>query len=124
MRVVAPKGYDTPRNEIQGPSFHFTQSHAFPETRPQWSSGRSRHRAGGSLQFETTDSTEDPPFRSHPTNWIREDVISSLNMDLSCLLKRFHLPDSDYCSCGGMWHAVYLYSVLAYEEPSAKLQEW
>ncbi|GBL55600.1 hypothetical protein AVEN_49485-1 [Araneus ventricosus] len=38
-----------------------------------------------------------------PTNWIREDVIFFSQHDpFPACLKRFHLSDSDYCSCGGI----------------------
>ncbi|GBM54819.1 hypothetical protein AVEN_6245-1 [Araneus ventricosus] len=37
-----------------------------------------------------------------PTNWIREDVIFSQHGPFPAYLKRFHLSDSDYCSCGGI----------------------
>ncbi|GBM86843.1 hypothetical protein AVEN_225064-1 [Araneus ventricosus] len=36
-----------------------------------------------------------------PTNWIGEDVIFfSQHGPFPAYLKRFHLSDSDYCSCG------------------------
>ncbi|GBN03923.1 hypothetical protein AVEN_137994-1 [Araneus ventricosus] len=68
-----------------------------------------------------------PSVSLRPTNWIREDVIFfSQHGPFPAYLKRFHLSDSDYCSCGGigtsLCHGVYLYSVLAYEEASAKLR--
>ncbi|GBN42337.1 hypothetical protein AVEN_269110-1 [Araneus ventricosus] len=68
-----------------------------------------------------------PSVSLRPTNWIREDVIFfSQHGPFPAYLKRFHLSDSDYCSCGGtgtsLCHRVYLYSVLAYEEVSAKLR--
>ncbi|GBN25184.1 hypothetical protein AVEN_247189-1 [Araneus ventricosus] len=37
-----------------------------------------------------------------PTNWIRGDVIFCQHGPIPAYLKRFHLPDSDYCSCGGI----------------------
>ncbi|GBM69443.1 hypothetical protein AVEN_206535-1 [Araneus ventricosus] len=43
-----------------------------------------------------------------PTNWIREDVIFfSQQGPFSAYLKRFHLSDSDYCSCGGIGTALH-----------------
>ncbi|GBN58969.1 hypothetical protein AVEN_252843-1 [Araneus ventricosus] len=37
-----------------------------------------------------------------PTNWIREDIIFfSDHSPFPAYLKRFHLSDSDKCSCGG-----------------------
>ncbi|GBM65694.1 hypothetical protein AVEN_87117-1 [Araneus ventricosus] len=44
-----------------------------------------------------------PSVSLHPTNWIREDVIFfSQHGPFPAYLKRFHLSDSDYCSCGGI----------------------
>ncbi|GBM78048.1 hypothetical protein AVEN_44578-1 [Araneus ventricosus] len=38
-----------------------------------------------------------------PTNWIRGDVIFfSQHSPFPAYVKRFHLFDSDYCSCGGI----------------------
>ncbi|GBM80825.1 hypothetical protein AVEN_33432-1 [Araneus ventricosus] len=43
-----------------------------------------------------------------PTNWIREDVIFfSQHGPFPAYLKRFHLSDSDYCSCGGIGTALH-----------------
>ncbi|GBM06654.1 hypothetical protein AVEN_190873-1 [Araneus ventricosus] len=68
-----------------------------------------------------------PSVSLRPTNWIRDDVISfSQHGPFPAYLKRFHLCDSDYCSCGGigtaLHYAMYLCSVLAYEEASSKLR--
>ncbi|GBN90615.1 hypothetical protein AVEN_109467-1 [Araneus ventricosus] len=70
--------------------------------------------------------TSCPQLVSVPLTGLERMLSSSLNM---AYLKRFHLSDSDYCSCGGigtactsLCHGVYLYSVLAYEEASAKLR--
>ncbi|GBO00476.1 hypothetical protein AVEN_75016-1 [Araneus ventricosus] len=63
-----------------------------------------------------------------PTNWIREDVVFfSQHGPFPAYLKRFHLTDSDYYSCGGIGTAhhyttMYLHSVLAYEVASSKLR--
>ncbi|GBO03647.1 hypothetical protein AVEN_191761-1 [Araneus ventricosus] len=44
-----------------------------------------------------------PSASLRPTNWIREDVIFfSQHGPSPAYLKRFHLSDSDYCSCGGI----------------------
>ncbi|GBN41187.1 hypothetical protein AVEN_29210-1 [Araneus ventricosus] len=44
-----------------------------------------------------------PSVGLRPTNWIREDVIFfSQDGPFPAYLKRFHLSDSDYCSCIGM----------------------
>ncbi|GBN00418.1 hypothetical protein AVEN_8974-1 [Araneus ventricosus] len=43
-----------------------------------------------------------------PTNWIREDVIFfSQQGPFPAYLKRFHLSDSDFCSCGGIGTALH-----------------
>ncbi|GBN14526.1 hypothetical protein AVEN_138423-1 [Araneus ventricosus] len=42
-----------------------------------------------------------------PTNCIREDVIFSQQGPFPAYLKRFHLSDSDYCSCGGIGTALH-----------------
>ncbi|GBN97508.1 hypothetical protein AVEN_68025-1 [Araneus ventricosus] len=47
-----------------------------------------------------------PSVSLRPTNWIR-GMFSSLDMDLPAYLKRFHLSDSDYCSCGGIGTALH-----------------
>ncbi|GBN80298.1 hypothetical protein AVEN_157467-1 [Araneus ventricosus] len=71
-----------------------------------------------------------PSVSLRPTNWIREDFIFfSQHGPFPTYLKRFHLSDSDYCSCGGigyatlLCHGVYLYSALAYEEASVQIKE-
>ncbi|GBO05215.1 hypothetical protein AVEN_241260-1 [Araneus ventricosus] len=44
-----------------------------------------------------------PSVSLRPTNWIREDVtFFSQHHPFRAYLKRFHLSDSDYCSCGGI----------------------
>ncbi|GBL88640.1 hypothetical protein AVEN_195636-1 [Araneus ventricosus] len=49
------------------------------------------------------------PSVSHPpNNWNREDVIFfSQHGPFPAYLKRFHLSDSDYCSCGGIGTALH-----------------
>ncbi|GBO03353.1 hypothetical protein AVEN_52153-1 [Araneus ventricosus] len=43
-----------------------------------------------------------------PTNWIREDFIFfSQHGPFPVYFKRFHLFDSDYCSCGGIGTALH-----------------
>ncbi|GBO25398.1 hypothetical protein AVEN_105200-1 [Araneus ventricosus] len=43
-----------------------------------------------------------------PTNWIREDFIFfSQHGPFPAYFKRFHLSDSDYCSCGGIRTALH-----------------
>ncbi|GBM61488.1 hypothetical protein AVEN_163880-1 [Araneus ventricosus] len=49
-----------------------------------------------------------PSVSLRPTNWIREDVIFfSRHSPFPAYLKRFHLSDSDYCSCGGISTALH-----------------
>ncbi|GBN75987.1 hypothetical protein AVEN_183020-1 [Araneus ventricosus] len=49
-----------------------------------------------------------PSVSLRPTNWIKEDVIFfSQHGPFPAYLKRFHLSDSDYCSCGGIGTALY-----------------
>ncbi|GBN19268.1 hypothetical protein AVEN_235189-1 [Araneus ventricosus] len=44
-----------------------------------------------------------PSVSLRPNNWIREDVIFfSQHGPFPAYLKRFHLSDSDFCSCGGI----------------------
>ncbi|GBN35160.1 hypothetical protein AVEN_243886-1 [Araneus ventricosus] len=44
-----------------------------------------------------------PSVNLHLTNWIRQDVIFfSQHGPFPAFLKRPHLSDSDYCSCGGI----------------------
>ncbi|GBN20467.1 hypothetical protein AVEN_107426-1 [Araneus ventricosus] len=44
-----------------------------------------------------------PSVSLRPTNWIREDVIFFCQHGpFPAYLKRFHISDSDYCSCGGI----------------------
>ncbi|GBN20440.1 hypothetical protein AVEN_165494-1 [Araneus ventricosus] len=48
-----------------------------------------------------------PSVSLRPTNWIREDVIFfSQHGPFSAYLERFHLSDSDYCSCDGIGTAL------------------
>ncbi|GBN95763.1 hypothetical protein AVEN_83615-1 [Araneus ventricosus] len=69
---------------------------------------------------------------SSPTNWIREDVIFfSQHGPLPAYLKRFHLSDSDYCSCGGIGTALHYATECIYtvswhmRKPSPNFeQEW
>ncbi|GBN81548.1 hypothetical protein AVEN_41261-1 [Araneus ventricosus] len=63
-----------------------------------------------------------PSVSIRPTNWIREDVIFfSQHVPFPSYLKRFHLSDSDYCSCGGIGTTLH-YAAEAYEEASAKVR--
>ncbi|GBO34334.1 hypothetical protein AVEN_235128-1, partial [Araneus ventricosus] len=48
--------------------------------------------------------TSCPQSVSVPLTGLERMLSSSLNMDL--YLKRFHLSDSDYCSCGGIGTAL------------------
>ncbi|GBM30570.1 hypothetical protein AVEN_27608-1 [Araneus ventricosus] len=49
-----------------------------------------------------------PSVSLRPTNWIREDVIFfSQHGPFPYYLKRFHLSDSDYCSCGRIGTALH-----------------
>ncbi|GBM68664.1 hypothetical protein AVEN_255391-1 [Araneus ventricosus] len=48
-----------------------------------------------------------PSVSLRHTNWIREDVIFSQHGPFPTYFKRFHLSDSDYCSCGGIGTALY-----------------
>ncbi|GBL93437.1 hypothetical protein AVEN_184708-1 [Araneus ventricosus] len=48
-----------------------------------------------------------PSVSLRPTNRIREDVIFSQHDPFPAYLKRFHLSDSDYCSCGGIGTALH-----------------
>ncbi|GBN95474.1 hypothetical protein AVEN_142201-1 [Araneus ventricosus] len=73
-----------------------------------------------------------PSVSLRPTNWIREDVIFfSQHGPFPAYLKRFHLSDSDYCSCGGIGTAVHyatecIYTVSWYmRKPAPNFeQEW
>ncbi|GBN03654.1 hypothetical protein AVEN_33916-1 [Araneus ventricosus] len=73
-----------------------------------------------------------PSVSLRPTNWIREDVIFfSQHGPFPAYLKRFHLSDSDYCSCGGIGTALhyateYIYTVSWYmRKPAPNFeQEW
>ncbi|GBO12904.1 hypothetical protein AVEN_57991-1 [Araneus ventricosus] len=48
-----------------------------------------------------------PSVSVRPTNWIREVVILfSQHGPFPAYLKRFHLSDNDYCSCGGIGTAL------------------
>ncbi|GBM07498.1 hypothetical protein AVEN_100705-1 [Araneus ventricosus] len=51
--------------------------------------------------------TSCPQVSLRPTNWIREDVIFSQHGPLPAYLKRFHLSDSNFCSCGGIGTALH-----------------
>ncbi|GBN84818.1 hypothetical protein AVEN_173995-1 [Araneus ventricosus] len=49
-----------------------------------------------------------PSVSLRPNNWIREDVIFfSQHGPFPAYLKRFHLSDSDYCSCGEIGTALH-----------------
>ncbi|GBL94175.1 hypothetical protein AVEN_163502-1 [Araneus ventricosus] len=49
-----------------------------------------------------------PSVSLRPTNWIRYDVIFfSQYGPFPAYLKRFHLSDSDHCSCGGIGTALH-----------------
>ncbi|GBL78400.1 hypothetical protein AVEN_42912-1 [Araneus ventricosus] len=69
-----------------------------------------------------------PSVSLSPANCIREDVIFSENGPLPAYFIRFHLSDSDRCSCGGTGTALHCAmecdprSVLAYEEARVKLR--
>ncbi|GBM89556.1 hypothetical protein AVEN_259334-1 [Araneus ventricosus] len=43
-----------------------------------------------------------PSVSLRPTNWLGEDITFFSQHGLKTYLKRFHLSDSDYCSCGGI----------------------
>ncbi|GBN27077.1 hypothetical protein AVEN_158764-1 [Araneus ventricosus] len=59
-----------------------------------------------------------PSVSLHPTNWIREDVIFfSQHGPFPACLKRFHLSDSDYCSCGGIGTALHYATECIYTVP-------
>ncbi|GBM33510.1 hypothetical protein AVEN_273006-1 [Araneus ventricosus] len=72
--------------------------------------------------------TSCPQLSLRPTNWIKEDVIFfSQHGPFPAYLKRFHLSDSDYCSCGGIGTALHYATeciayILAYVEINAKLR--
>ncbi|GBN12785.1 hypothetical protein AVEN_175697-1 [Araneus ventricosus] len=67
-----------------------------------------------------------------PTNWIRQDFIFfSQHGPFPAYLKRFHLSDSDYCSCGGIGTALHyatecIYTVSWHMRKTAPnfKQEW
>ncbi|GBM65013.1 hypothetical protein AVEN_68939-1 [Araneus ventricosus] len=67
-----------------------------------------------------------PSASLRPSNWIRDDVIFFFqHVPFPAYLKRFHLSDSDYCSCGAIGTTLQhlkSHSVLAYEEANAKLR--
>ncbi|GBM14832.1 hypothetical protein AVEN_255888-1 [Araneus ventricosus] len=48
-----------------------------------------------------------PSVSLRPTNWIGEDVIFSQHGPFPAYLKTFHLSDSNYCSCGGIYTALH-----------------
>ncbi|GBL91397.1 hypothetical protein AVEN_136909-1 [Araneus ventricosus] len=49
-----------------------------------------------------------PSVSLRPINWFREDVIFfSQHGPFPAYLKRFHLSDSEYCSCGGIGTALH-----------------
>ncbi|GBN31448.1 hypothetical protein AVEN_179066-1 [Araneus ventricosus] len=67
-----------------------------------------------------------PLISLRSTVWIREDVMFfSQHVPFPAYLKPFQLPDSDYCSCGGIGTELHyvtecIISVLADEKASAK----
>ncbi|GBM71345.1 hypothetical protein AVEN_4655-1 [Araneus ventricosus] len=73
-----------------------------------------------------------PSVSLRPTNWIREDVIFfSQHGPFPAYLKRFHLSESDYCSCGGIGTALHYATECIYtlswhmKKPAANFeQEW
>ncbi|GBM85335.1 hypothetical protein AVEN_58042-1 [Araneus ventricosus] len=72
-----------------------------------------------------------PSVSLRPTNWIRENVIFSQHGPFPAYLKRFHLSDSDYCSCSGIGTAFHyatecIYTVSWHMRKSAPNfeQEW
>ncbi|GBN19940.1 hypothetical protein AVEN_35914-1 [Araneus ventricosus] len=72
-----------------------------------------------------------PSVSLHPTNWIRENVIFSQHGPFPVYLKRFHLSDSDYCSCGGIGTALHYATECIYtvswhmKKPATNFeQEW
>ncbi|GBN38961.1 hypothetical protein AVEN_160021-1 [Araneus ventricosus] len=48
-----------------------------------------------------------PSVSLRPTNWIRDDVIFFQHGPFLAYLKRFHLSNRDYCSCGGIGTALH-----------------
>ncbi|GBN31062.1 hypothetical protein AVEN_210601-1 [Araneus ventricosus] len=49
-----------------------------------------------------------PSVSLPPTNWIREDgIFFSQHGPFPAYLKRFHLSDNDFCSCGGISTALH-----------------
>ncbi|GBN31292.1 hypothetical protein AVEN_10314-1 [Araneus ventricosus] len=65
-----------------------------------------------------------PSVSLRPSYWVREDVIFfSQHAPFPAYLKRFHLSDSDYCSCGGIGAALNyatecIYTVSSHEDPA------
>ncbi|GBO01951.1 hypothetical protein AVEN_61763-1 [Araneus ventricosus] len=58
-----------------------------------------------------------PSVSLRPTNWIRQDVIFfSQHGPFPTYLKRFHLSDSDYYSCGGIGTALHYATECIYTE--------
>ncbi|GBL95884.1 hypothetical protein AVEN_227126-1 [Araneus ventricosus] len=56
-----------------------------------------------------------PSVSLRPTNWIREDVIFFSNHGpFPAYLRRSHLSDSDYCSCGGIGTALHYTTECSY----------
>ncbi|GBO45385.1 hypothetical protein AVEN_202794-1 [Araneus ventricosus] len=57
-----------------------------------------------------------PSVNLRPTNWIREDVIFfSQHGPFPAYLKRYHLSDSDYYSCGGIGTALHYATECIYK---------
>ncbi|GBN58896.1 hypothetical protein AVEN_171980-1 [Araneus ventricosus] len=73
-----------------------------------------------------------PSVSLRPINWVREDVIFfSQHGTFPAYLKRFHLSDSDYCSCGGIGTALHYATECIYRvswhmrKPASNFeQEW
>ncbi|GBO38804.1 hypothetical protein AVEN_90570-1 [Araneus ventricosus] len=60
-----------------------------------------------------------PSVESRPSNWIQRGCYFSLKHGPFPYLKRFHLSDSDYCSCGELerhftMHGVYSIKCLVH----------
>ncbi|GBN91228.1 hypothetical protein AVEN_112640-1 [Araneus ventricosus] len=66
-----------------------------------------------------------PSVSLRPISWIRENVIFfSQHGPFPAYLKRFHLSDSDYCSCGGIGTALH-YATECMRKPAPNFeQEW
>ncbi|GBM34305.1 hypothetical protein AVEN_253022-1 [Araneus ventricosus] len=72
-----------------------------------------------------------PSVSLRPINWIKEDVIFFSHRPFPAYLKRFHLSDSYFCSCGRIGTALYYATECIYtvswhtREPAPNFeQEW